>query len=120
MAVEADVWKSYIVPKHQFSLSIFAHGKLLAWDRIPFVPDKKCVLRKQVDEDLEHLFFMCSYTSRICKRVKGWLDITDALNSRRVSCRVPGEDRKEQGKAQSCHTGSDDLLCLEHQEQGLL
>lgn len=51
------LWKSCIVFKHRFILWLLSHGKLLNRDPQCYIEDKVCVLCKNENESMHHLFF---------------------------------------------------------------
>ncbi|XP_019242312.1 PREDICTED: uncharacterized protein LOC109222403 [Nicotiana attenuata] len=76
-------WKSLILhphihPRHKFNLWLAIQRRLPTVDRLQKMGvqvAQLCVLCGQEDELFEHLFFECSYTNTIWKRLLNWLGI---------------------------------------------
>lgn len=66
------VWSSCIFPRHSFILWVLAHGKLKTKDRLQrlgTVVDQLCVLCSREDETINHLFFDCTYTTKVWSEI---------------------------------------------------
>ncbi|XP_073031316.1 uncharacterized protein [Primulina eburnea] len=73
--------RSFILPKHRFTLWLTAHAKLLTRDRLPFANDKSCVLCNIQHESVQHLFFKCGFSAAIWNEIRNWLDMQKIMGS---------------------------------------
>lgn len=92
-----DVWFKGCVPKHSFCLWLTCHGRLPTQDRIMGwkhdPPDMLCVFCKLVPDSHAHLFFQCSFSCTVWRKVKHqvafygfpeeWYEIHDRLSQKR-------------------------------------
>ncbi|XP_074305748.1 uncharacterized protein LOC141640970 [Silene latifolia] len=62
------VWNGWILPKHQFLGWLVAHKALNTVERLTkfgVITEEKCYLCGSADENIEHLFCECAYSSRV-------------------------------------------------------
>ncbi|XP_070009789.1 uncharacterized protein [Nicotiana sylvestris] len=62
-------------PKWIFVLTMAAHGKLYTRDRLQrwgIQVDQDCVLCKQANETIQHLFFECPYANTLWSKLLVW------------------------------------------------
>ncbi|XP_060211703.1 uncharacterized protein LOC132639260 [Lycium barbarum] len=83
-------WKKLVllkglVPKHQFILWLAIQRKLATVDRLKkwgIQVEKNCVLcETDVEENLDHLFFQCSYSQFIRKTLMTWIGINRQIGT---------------------------------------
>lgn len=76
-------WNSLLLhniarPKAKLALWMLCHGHLPTKDRLirfGFIHDNLCSMCGKSDENMNHIFFTCPNTSKICKDILTWLDI---------------------------------------------
>ncbi|XP_015075532.1 uncharacterized protein LOC107019626 [Solanum pennellii] len=64
-------------PKAYFTIWILMNQKLATVDRLTqwgVVVDKICVLSKNAEESIEHLFLQCQFARKLWERLLGWID----------------------------------------------
>ncbi|GAV59049.1 zf-RVT domain-containing protein, partial [Cephalotus follicularis] len=72
------VWHPARIPKHAFYLWLSILGALKTRDKLllsGIVPSAMCSFNCRDNESVEHLFFACSYTHSIWKKVLGMCNI---------------------------------------------
>lgn len=80
------VWSSPSTPKHSYILWLATLGRLRTKDRIDFLEiDSTCVFCKSSPETIDHLFFVCSFTSSIWRIVRNWTGITRQINTLKMA-----------------------------------
>ncbi|XP_062114229.1 uncharacterized protein LOC133825280 [Humulus lupulus] len=70
------VWDRFITPKHRFIMWLVMWDRLHTKNRIARYNtnmDLVCLLCGAENEDIEHLFFKCTYSKRCLEAIKGWL-----------------------------------------------
>ncbi|XP_075473646.1 uncharacterized protein LOC142504743 [Primulina tabacum] len=80
--------RSFILPKHRFTLWLMAHAKLLTRDRLSFVEDKSYVLCNEELESINHLFFQCKFSVALWKEIRNWLGMSKNMASPTAVLRV--------------------------------
>ncbi|CAI9106245.1 OLC1v1005360C1 [Oldenlandia corymbosa var. corymbosa] len=88
MPEAAVIWSRMNVPKHVFTAWLIWKGKLWTRDRLMqyniSVQDENCCLCTGQKETIEHLFFLCPFSSELIGKMKNWLGIRNlATNMRR-------------------------------------
>ncbi|XP_075492539.1 uncharacterized protein LOC142530599 [Primulina tabacum] len=73
--------RAFILPKHRFTLWMMAHAKLLTRVRLPFVVDKSCALCNEEAESINHLFFLCKFSSAVWGEIQNWLGMMKMMRS---------------------------------------
>ena len=64
-------------PKAYFTMWILMNQKLATVDRLAqwgVAVDKTCVLCKNADENLEHLFIKCNFARKLWERLLSWIE----------------------------------------------
>ena len=64
-------------PKAYFIMWIMMNQKLATVDRLTqwgIVVDKRCVLCKNTEESIEHLFLQCQFARKLWERLLRWID----------------------------------------------
>ncbi|XP_074288255.1 uncharacterized protein LOC141613422 [Silene latifolia] len=70
---------SIIIPKHRFILTLAIHNCLATTDNLckrGFHMVSRCALCLQAEESARHLFFLCSYSSRVLQEIFTWQGIS--------------------------------------------
>ncbi|XP_062079946.1 uncharacterized protein LOC133784674 [Humulus lupulus] len=70
------VWDRFITPKHRFIMWLVMWERLHTKDRIVRYNsniDLVCLLCGVENEDIDHLFFKCTYSKRCLEAIKSWL-----------------------------------------------
>lgn len=70
------VWERMTLPKHRFIMWLAMLGKLRTKDvlwRIGVVNDQQCLLCNAQTEQIQHLFFECTYSKACLTGIKEWL-----------------------------------------------
>ena len=70
------MYKNAARPKATFTLWILLNRKLATVDRLAkwgITLDKTCVLCKNVDESLDHMFLQCHYAGEVKERLLQWI-----------------------------------------------
>ncbi|XP_009792437.1 uncharacterized protein [Nicotiana sylvestris] len=70
-------------PRWTFVLTMAAHDKLYTRDRLQswgVQVDQECVLCKQANETIQHLFFKCSYANALWSTLLAWQGIKRSVN----------------------------------------
>lgn len=74
------VWSSVMPPKFSFLLWATLLRRLPTMDRLCFLEmDGKCKLCSTHDESISYLFFACSFTEDIWKRIRDWASIRRSM-----------------------------------------
>lgn len=74
------VWSSVMPPKFSFHLWATVLRRLPTMDKLCFLEmDRKCKLCSTRDESISHLFFACSFTEDIWKRIRDWASIRRSM-----------------------------------------
>ena len=69
-------------PKAYFTMWIMLNQKLVTVDRLVqwgIAVDKNCVLCKNTEKSIEHLFLQCQYARKLWERLLGWIDNQNAF-----------------------------------------
>ena len=72
------MYKNAARPKAIFTLWVMLNRKLATVDRIAawgVVHDTTCVMCKNAEESLDHMFLQCQYAEEVCERVLTWAGI---------------------------------------------
>ncbi|XP_074300333.1 uncharacterized protein LOC141631580 [Silene latifolia] len=67
-----------MLPKHNFFIWLVAHKRLLTQDRLirlHITQSNRCYLCAADEEDLNHLFFSCSFSRQCVRPLEDWLSI---------------------------------------------
>ncbi|XP_074292531.1 uncharacterized protein LOC141619416 [Silene latifolia] len=67
-----------MLPKHNFFIWLVAHKRLLTQDRLMrmhITQSNRCYLCAAEEEDLNHLFFSCSFSRQCVRLLEDWLSI---------------------------------------------
>jgi len=76
------VWESWCLPRHSFILWLALLKRLQTKDRLYFVDiDVSCVFCQDYEENHDHLFFACSWTSILWMKVKSWLKLNRGMTT---------------------------------------
>ncbi|CAI9099278.1 OLC1v1036066C1 [Oldenlandia corymbosa var. corymbosa] len=71
------IWSSINISKHSSIASLAWKKRLLTRDRLAamnlLVPDLNCLLCKQVNESVQHLFFECQFAKQMIGQLVDWL-----------------------------------------------
>ncbi|XP_074305587.1 uncharacterized protein LOC141640805 [Silene latifolia] len=67
-----------LLPKHNFFICLVAHNRLLSQDRLvrmQIATCNRCLLCDDGEENIDHLFFQCSYSQQCVRLIEDWLQI---------------------------------------------
>uniref|UniRef100_A0A803QNG3 Reverse transcriptase zinc-binding domain-containing protein n=1 Tax=Cannabis sativa TaxID=3483 RepID=A0A803QNG3_CANSA len=81
---DREVWGRLNVPKHCYFFWLAMHNRLRTKARLKahnIVQEDTCVLCNQHQENIEHLFFICSVSAHCLLEVKQWLQWGSQCNS---------------------------------------
>ncbi|KAJ9535817.1 hypothetical protein OSB04_un001028 [Centaurea solstitialis] len=74
-----SVWFKGCIPKHSFCLWVACHGRLPTHDRIACwkhdPPDMGCAFCKLIPDSHSHLFFECTFTIEVWRKVKHHVEL---------------------------------------------
>ncbi|XP_057965321.1 uncharacterized protein LOC131155890 [Malania oleifera] len=77
-----EVWNSGKTPKHSFILWFDLKGKLLTNENlIGDDVDHLCELCRNDIETIDHLFFKCSFSSKVWGCIRGWLGLHRSMST---------------------------------------
>ncbi|XP_042415457.1 uncharacterized protein LOC122004672 [Zingiber officinale] len=72
------------MPKHSFTLWLFAHERLRTKDRKPDVQCKTLPLCQDANETFNHLFFRCPISMVLWAKVRAWLGMCYMSTTKRI------------------------------------
>ncbi|XP_019193842.1 PREDICTED: uncharacterized protein LOC109187900 [Ipomoea nil] len=71
------IWKRFIPLKFAFTTWLCLHGRLPIKNAINFIDiDKKCSLCEVAMENINHLFFTCTFSKQVWENLSKWVGIT--------------------------------------------
>ncbi|KAK6784384.1 hypothetical protein RDI58_017839 [Solanum bulbocastanum] len=72
------VWKNIGAPKWIFILYLAVKGRLATKDRLAkwgIIHSQTCPLCQQANEELDHIFFRCTYAAEVWNNILNWQGI---------------------------------------------
>lgn len=76
------IWRSYLPPKHSSILWLAFHTRFSTKDNwFDEENDRRCIFCNSHIETISHLFFNCTFTKSVWRRVKLWLNVHRDMNT---------------------------------------